>query len=144
VAGAREPKDWNPEWSRRARGFAAYATIRSLGRSGVAEVIDRCCDFAARLVDGLAAMPGIEVLARPQINQGLVRFLAADGQHDRRTDRIVELIRDSGVAWFGGTTWRGKRAMRISVCNWRTTEDDVAQTLAAVRKILASLPGGGD
>jgi glutamate/tyrosine decarboxylase-like PLP-dependent enzyme len=144
VAGAREPKDWNPEWSRRARGFAAYATIRSLGRSGVAEIVDRCCDLAARLVDGLAAMPGVEVLARPQINQGLVRFLAADGQHDRRTDRIIETIRDSGVAWFGGTTWRGKRAMRISVCNWRTTEDDVAQTLAAVRRIVASSPGGQD
>jgi hypothetical protein len=84
------------------------------------------------------------VLARPQINQGLVRFLAADGQHDRRTDRIIETIRDSGVAWFGGTTWRGKRAMRISVCNWRTTEDDVAQTLAAVRRIVASSPGGQD
>jgi glutamate/tyrosine decarboxylase-like PLP-dependent enzyme len=144
VDGAREPKDWNPEWSRRARGFAAYATIRSLGRSGVAEIVDRCCDFAARLVDGLAAMPGVEVLARPQINQGLVRFLAADGQHDRRTDRIIESIRDSGVAWFGGTTWRGKRAMRISVCNWRTTENDVAQTLRAVRDILASSPGGRD
>ncbi len=108
----------------------------------MADIVERCCEFAAQLVDGLAAMPGVEVLARPQINQGLVRFLDAGGEHDRRTDRIIERIRDSGVAWFGGTTWRGKRAMRISVCNWRTTENDIAQTLAAVRDILASSPGG--
>lgn len=141
VEGVREPKDWNPEWSRRARGFVAYAALRSLGRSGVAEMVERCCGLATRLVDGLAALPGVEVLARPRINQGLVRFLDENGQHDRRTDRIIEAIQDSGTAWFGGTTWRGNRAMRISVCNWRTTENDVEQTVAAVRKILeAAIP----
>ncbi len=138
IAGVREPKDWNPEWSRRARGFVAYAALRSLGRSGVAEMVERCCVLATRLVDGLAALPGVETLARPRINQGLVRFLAADGEHDRRTDRIIEAIRDAGTAWFGGTTWRGKRAMRISVCNWRTSESDVDETVAAVGKILAA------
>jgi glutamate/tyrosine decarboxylase-like PLP-dependent enzyme len=134
--GVREPKDWNPEWSRRARGFVVYAALRALGRSGVAEMVERCCGLATRLVDDLATLPGVEVLARPRINQGLVRFLAANGQHDRRTDRIIEAIQESGTAWFGGTTWRGKRAMRISVCNWRTTESDVGQTVAAVRKVL--------
>jgi len=138
VEGVREPKDWNPEWSRRARGFVVYAALRALGRSGIAEMVERCCALAEKLVDGLGALPGVEVLARPRINQGLVRFVAADGQHDRRTDQIIRAIRDSGVAWFGGTTWRGKRAMQISVCNWRTTEDDVDQAIAAMRKILAA------
>jgi glutamate/tyrosine decarboxylase-like PLP-dependent enzyme len=139
--GVREPKDWNPEWSRRARGFVAYAALRALGSSGVAELVERCCGLATRLVDGLAALPGVEVLARPQINQGLVRFLAADGQHDRRTDLVIQAIQQSGAAWFGGTTWRGKRAMRISVCSWRTMEDDVDRAVAAVRTILdAAIP----
>jgi glutamate/tyrosine decarboxylase-like PLP-dependent enzyme len=137
VEGVREAKDWNPEWSRRARGFVVYATLRALGRSGIAEMVERCCALAEKLVDGLGTLPGVEVLARPRINQGLVRFVAADGQHDRRTDEVIRAIQDSGVAWFGGTTWRGKRAMRISVCNWRTTEDDVDQAIAAMRKILA-------
>jgi glutamate/tyrosine decarboxylase-like PLP-dependent enzyme len=134
--GVREPKDWNPEWSRRARGFVAYAALRSLGRSGVAELVERCCALATQLVDGLAALPEIEVLARPRINQGLVRFLAEDGEHDHRTDRVIEAIQHSGKVWFGGTTWRGKRAMRISVCNWRTSESDVEEAVAAVRTIL--------
>lgn len=136
VEGVREPKDWNPEWSRRARGFVAYAALRSLGRSGVTELVERCCALASELVDGLASLPGVEVLARPRINQGLVRFLASDGQHDRRTDSIIRAIQTSGAAWFGGTTWRGMRAMRISVCNWRTTASDIEATVAAVRAIL--------
>lgn len=136
VEGVREPKDWNPEWSRRARGFVVYAALRGLGRSGIAALVERCCTLAARLVEGLAALPGVEVLARPRINQGLVRFVAADGGHDRRTDQIIRAIQDSGAAWFGGTTWCGQRAMRISVCNWRTSEDDVDRTVAAVRTIL--------
>jgi glutamate/tyrosine decarboxylase-like PLP-dependent enzyme len=114
-----------------------YAALRALGRSGIAGMVERCCALAEKLVDSLGALPGVEVLARPRINQGLVRFVAADGQHDRRTDQIIRAIQDSGVAWFGGTTWRDKRAMRISVCNWRTTEDDVDQAIAAMRKILA-------
>ena len=77
--GVREPKDWNPEWSRRARGFVVYAALRALGRSGVAEMVERCCGLATRLVDDLATLPGVEVLARPRINQGLVRFLAGAG-----------------------------------------------------------------
>jgi len=136
VQGVREQKDWNPEWSRRGRGFAVYAAIRELGRSGIGEMVARCCDLATLLVDGLAEMRGVEVLARPIINQGLVRFTGEDGDHDRRTDQVIAAIQASGEAWFGGTTWRGKRAMRISVCNWRTTREDVKQTLAAFRTIL--------
>ena len=136
VRGVREPKDWNPEWSRRGRGFTVYAAIRELGRAGIGELVARCCDLATRLVDDLAELPGVEVLARPIINQGLVRFLDHGGDHDGRTDQVIAAIQASGEAWFGGTTWRGKRAMRISVCNWRTTEEDVRRTLAAFRNIL--------
>ena len=136
VPGVREQKDWNPEWSRRGRGFTVYAAIRELGRAGIGEMVARCCDLATQLVAGLADMPGVEVLAKPIINQGLVRFLDNGGDHDGRTDQVIAAIQASGEAWFGGTTWRGKRAMRISVCNWRTTGDDVRRTLAAFQKIL--------
>jgi glutamate/tyrosine decarboxylase-like PLP-dependent enzyme len=136
VHGVREQKDWNPEWSRRGRGFAVYAAIRELGCVGIGEMVARCCDFATQLVEGLADMPGVEVLARPIVNQGLLRFLDGGGDHDRRTDQVIAAIQASGEAWFGGTTWRGKRAMRISVCNWRTTTEDVRRTLAAFQKIL--------
>ncbi|MGV2290495.1 aminotransferase class V-fold PLP-dependent enzyme [Trinickia sp. YCB016] len=134
--GAREQRDWTPEWSRRGRAVSCYAAIRALGREGIGEMVARCCEHATQLVDGLAALPGVEVLARPRINQGLVRFLDRDGAHDARTDATIAAIQASGVAWFGGTTWRGKRAMRISVCNWRTTDDDVRRTLDAVAQIV--------
>jgi glutamate/tyrosine decarboxylase-like PLP-dependent enzyme len=138
VEGVRDPKDWNPEWSRRGRAFTVYAALRSLGRSGIAEIVNRCCALATGLVEGLGALPGVEVLARPGINQGLVRFLDPDGHHDRHTDRVIAAIQAAGVTWFGGTTWQGRRAMRISVCNWRTSEEDIAETITAVGKSLES------
>jgi len=143
IEGVRDPKDWNPEWSRRARAFTVYAAIRSMGRSGIAEIVDRCSTLTTKLVEGLEALPGVEVLARPTINQGLVRFLDAGGRHDRRTDQVIAAIQSSGVAWCGGTTWRGRRAMRISVCNWRTTEEVLEQTVTLVRRILGESPEVG-
>jgi len=134
--GLRNQKDWNPEWSRRARGFPAYATIRALGRSGIGEMVDRCCAHADRLVSAIGELPGAEIMATPVINQGLVRFLSDDGHHDRRTDEIMARVRAKGVAWFGGATWRGMRVMRVSVCNWSTSERDVEQALASVREAL--------
>jgi glutamate/tyrosine decarboxylase-like PLP-dependent enzyme len=133
----RNQKDWNPEWSRRGRGFTAYAAIRALGRSGIAEIVERCCAHAARLVAGIGDLAGAEVVARPIINQGLVRFLAGDGRHDRRTDEVIRRIQANGVAWFGGATWRGMRVMRISVCNWATTDRDIDASIAAVRQAIA-------
>lgn len=132
----RNQKDWNPEWSRRGRGFVAYAAVRALGRAGIAEIVERCCAHTQRLVNGIGRLPGAQVLAIPIINQGLVRFLAPDGNHDSATDEVIRRIQLDGVAWFGGATWNGMRVMRVSVCNWMTTHDDIERTLASVSKVL--------
>lgn len=127
---ARDQIDWNPDWSRRARGFPTYAALRHLGRQGIADLVERCCRHTRALIDGMAQMPGVEVLSEPVINQALVRFRNAD------TDQVIAAINRTGEAFFTGTTWRGRRAMRVSVCNWRTTEEDVRRTLACIRKIV--------
>jgi glutamate/tyrosine decarboxylase-like PLP-dependent enzyme len=143
ASDARDQVDWNPEWSRRARGFPAYAALRQLGRDGVAELVERCCRHAHSLTTRIGALPGAEVLWEPKINQGLVRFLdqrvgAAETDHDRRTDEVIAAILKTGEAFFGGTTWRGKRAMRISVTNWRTTDADVDRVVKAVASVLGA------
>lgn len=139
---ARDEMNWNPEWSRRSRCFASYAALRQLGRRGVSELIDRCCVHAHSLVNRIGALPGAETVWSPTINQGLVRFLdpspvATEEDHDKRTDQVIEEILKTGQAFFGGTTWRGRRAMRVSVCNWQTDEDDVERVVAAVSKVLS-------
>jgi glutamate/tyrosine decarboxylase-like PLP-dependent enzyme len=141
LADLRNQKDWNPEWSRRGRGFAAYAALRCLGRQGLSDLVDRCCDFAVRLATGIGALEGAEVVSSPIINQGLVRFLSPDGDHDRRTDEVIARIQQHGTAWFGGVTWHGRRAMRISVCNWLTSENDIERSIAAVRAALREVTG---
>ena len=142
-ARARDEIDWNPEWSRRARGFATYAALLELGRSGVARMVERSCLNARDIVAGIAALPGAEALWQPVLNQGLVRFIdvrpgATQADHDRRTEEVVRAINATGEAFFSTTTWRGMRAMRVSVVNWQTSETDVERTVAAVRNALAS------
>jgi glutamate/tyrosine decarboxylase-like PLP-dependent enzyme len=141
---ARDEVDYNPEWSRRARGIASYAAIRHLGRAGVADLVDRCCRHAATLVDRIGELPGAEAIWRPIINQGLVRFRdtrpgATEADHDRRTDKVIEHILDAGEAFFGGVTWRGRRCMRVSVSSWRTADDDVARAVAAVARAISAV-----
>jgi glutamate/tyrosine decarboxylase-like PLP-dependent enzyme len=131
-AGERDQLDWNPEASRRARGFPIYAAIRSLGRSGVADLVDRCCAHARRFAEALAREPGVEVLADVVLNQVLVRFLDPGGDHDARTRAVVGAVQEDGTCWLGGTTWQGKGAMRISVSNWSTTTEDVDRSVAAI------------
>ncbi len=137
-AGTRRQIDWNPEWSRRARAFSTYASLRSLGRAGVEALIDRTCAMTRALVDGLARLPDVAVLAAPTINQALVAFHRDGVRDDDRTDRVVASLQAEGEAWFGATSWRGQRAMRISVCNWSTNENDVERALAAVGRTLGS------
>ncbi|MFM7841389.1 MAG: pyridoxal-dependent decarboxylase, partial [Nitrospira sp.] len=88
----RSQKDWNPEWSRRGRGFPLYAAFRALGRKGIADIVDRCTGHAERLVREIGSLPGAEIAASAVINQGLVRFVSKDGDHDRFTDRIIGRI----------------------------------------------------
>jgi glutamate/tyrosine decarboxylase-like PLP-dependent enzyme len=139
---ARDQMDWTPEWSRRGRGVTTYAAIRQLGKSGISDLVARTCRYAHALVTRIGSLPGAELVWEPQINQGLVRFLdgkagATDADHDRRTDAVIEAILKSGEAFFGGTTWRGKRCMRVSVCNWQTDDVDVDRAVAAVKIALA-------
>lgn len=140
-ADARDQMDWNPEWSRRARGFPTYAALRELGRQGVSDLVDRCCRHAHALVTRIGSLPGAEVLWEPVINQGLVRFLdtrpgALESDHDRRTDETIAAIVSAGEAFFGGTTWRGRRAMRVSVCNWQTSDEDIERAVRSIAKLL--------
>jgi glutamate/tyrosine decarboxylase-like PLP-dependent enzyme len=142
---ARDEVDWNPEFSRRARGFALYAALRELGREGLAAVIDRCCAYCHAIVTGIGALDGAEVLWEPELDQGLVRFLdpragATDADHDAYTDAMIAGINATGEAFFGGVTWKDRRAMRISVVNWRTNDSDVARTIDAARRVLAAGP----
>jgi len=138
---ARDQIDWNPEWSRRARGFPTYAAVRQLGRKGVADLTERCCRHASSLVSLIGSLPGAEILAEPTINQGVVRFLdlrphASEHDHDRRTDEVIAAVAESGEAFFTGITWRSRRVMRVSVCNWRTADADVIRAVGAFRRVL--------
>jgi glutamate/tyrosine decarboxylase-like PLP-dependent enzyme len=137
AAEGRDAIDWTPEWSRRGRGFSTYAALRQLGRKGVAELVERCCRLARRMVTGMGALPGVEVLWEPRINQGLVRFSDPQGvDDDAWTEQVIARVVSSGEAFFGATTWRGQRAMRISVCNWQTTDDDAERAIGAVSRVL--------
>ena len=136
--GRRDSLDCNPEWSRRGRGVPLYAALRSLGRRGVAELVDRTCRLTARLVDEIGALDGAEVVSRAQINQGLVRFPdPAGADDDARTERVAAQVAADGAAFFTPSTWEGRRVLRISVCSWRTTDVDVDRTVDGVRRALA-------
>ena len=128
----REQIDWNPEHSRRARGFTVYAAIRSLGRAGIADLVERCCRHARQLAAGLEDL-GAQVLNDVELNQVLFRFAS-----DAETNDTLRAVQESGEAWMGGTTWDGRAAIRISVSNWQTSDDDVRRTIAAFADAAAS------
>lgn len=138
---ARDPLDWNPEFSRRARGFASYAALRELGRAGVQELVERCCDCAAQLVTGLGQLEGVKVLAAPIINQGLVTFPDPSGALSNEwTDEVIAEIAAEGTSFFSGTTTvNGCRAMRISVSNWQTSSEHITRTIAGVERALTRM-----
>jgi glutamate/tyrosine decarboxylase-like PLP-dependent enzyme len=127
-AGPRAPADFVPESSRRARGFATWAALRELGRTGVADLVERCCVLARRFADRVSAVDGVTVVNDVVLNQVLVRF----GDDDAVTDAVVTAVQRSGECWMGATTWHGRRLMRVSVSNWSTTERDVDRAVAAV------------
>jgi glutamate/tyrosine decarboxylase-like PLP-dependent enzyme len=123
--GPREPMDWTPEFSRRARGLAVYATLRALGRTGVAELVDRLCDCAERFAEQLGDA-GFEVLHQ-ELNQVLVAC-----ENDAATDATLAAAQSDGTCYPSGTTWRNRRCLRLSVCNWQTTSDDIDRSVAAI------------
>ena len=132
--GIRTPGDFVLESSRRARGFATWAALRQLGRTGVAELVERCCALARRFAEQLAENEGVTVLNDVVLNQVLVRF-----GDDDETDRVIEATQRSGECWMGGTSWHGMRLMRISVSNWRTTEADVDRSVNAILEARSSI-----
>jgi glutamate/tyrosine decarboxylase-like PLP-dependent enzyme len=137
----RDEMDWTPEHSRRARGFATYAALRELGRAGISDLVTRCCRHAHDIATRIGSLSNARVICVPQINQGLVRFYdprpgATEEDHDKRTDEVMAAINATGEAFFTGTTWKGRRCMRVSVSSWRTTADDVDRALAAAERAL--------
>ena len=127
----RQPCDYTPESSRRARGVEIWAALASMGRSGLAELIDRNCRYAQRFATGLHDA-GFEILNDVVVNQVLVSFGG-----DAHTKDVVTAIQKEGTCWCSGTTWKGRAAMRISVSSWATTEDDVEQSLAAIVRVAS-------
>jgi glutamate/tyrosine decarboxylase-like PLP-dependent enzyme len=137
AGGERDPYNWVPESSRRARGFAVLAALRSLGRSGLVDLIERDCALARRMADRLAGGVRVRILNDVVLNQVLVRF-EAEGEDedgslgDARTRDVIEAVQRDGTCWLGGTTWQGRAAMRVSVSSWRTTEDDIDMSAEAI------------
>ncbi|HMA43390.1 MAG TPA: aminotransferase class V-fold PLP-dependent enzyme [Gemmatimonadales bacterium] len=126
---AREPCDYTPELSRRARGIEIWAALASLGRRGLADLVERCCRHATRFAAGLRAA-GYEILNEVTLNQVLVSF-----GDDAATRRVIAALQADGTCWCGGTTWHDRAAMRISVSSWATTDEDVERSLAAMVRV---------
>jgi glutamate/tyrosine decarboxylase-like PLP-dependent enzyme len=131
----RDGTDWVPESSRRARAVPIYAVLRMLGRAGLADLVHRCCRLAVRMADRLWSTPGVEVLNEVVLNQVLVRFSSPSGENV--TNQVIAAVQAAGVCWCGGTMWAGAPAMRISVSNWRTSEDDIDRSAASMLESFA-------
>jgi glutamate/tyrosine decarboxylase-like PLP-dependent enzyme len=130
----RDAVDWVPEFSRRGRGIPVYAALRTLGRDGVEDLIERDCARARQIADLLRVEPGVAILNDVTLNQVLVRF----GDDDDLTRAVVAGVQEDGTCWLGGTTWQGVAAMRISVSNWATSEDDIARSAAAIARVWSA------
>jgi glutamate/tyrosine decarboxylase-like PLP-dependent enzyme len=128
----RDSYDWTPEASRRAPGVPVYAALRSLGRQGVRELVERCCRHARLFASQLSTLPGVEIVNEVDLNQVLLRF--AD---DDTTTEVLAALQASGEAWMGGTTWEGRPAIRISVSSWAARAEHVTRTVEAFRAVLA-------
>jgi glutamate/tyrosine decarboxylase-like PLP-dependent enzyme len=138
AGGERDNHHYVPEASRRARGFAVWAALRSLGRGGVAALVERCCALARLFAERLAGAPGVAILNDVVLNQVLVRFTPpGGGDADAWTREVVRRIQADGTCWAGGTTWRGLAALRLSVSNATTTPADVERSAAAILRCAA-------
>ncbi len=132
----RDAIDFVPEFSRRGRGFPVYAALRHLGRNGVAAMIERCCVHARTMAEKLGRIHGVEILNKVVLNQVLVRFVPERGDADEFTRAVIRRIQADGTCWLGGSIWKGKAVMRVSVSNWSTTEDDVERSVEAIIRCM--------
>jgi glutamate/tyrosine decarboxylase-like PLP-dependent enzyme len=133
TSAGRDGSFWVPEQSRRARGFAVYAALRSLGRRGVAVLVETSARLARRMADQLRRGAGVSILNDVVLNQVLVRFAPpAGGDADAHTRAVIAAVQADGTCWLGGTRWQGRDAMRISISNWSTSDDDVDRSAAAI------------
>lgn len=123
--------DYVPESSRRARGFATWAAIRSMGRPGLVELIERCCRLARRLAEGVTAIPQASVVNEVVLNQVLIHV--GDVSF---TNRVERLIQDEGAVWLGATTWHGERLLRVAISNWSTGEDDIDLAMESIARAV--------
>jgi len=131
----RDAVDWVPEFSRRARGVPVYAALRNLGTRGVEALIERCSRLAAKMASLLREGAGVEVLNDVVLNQVLVRF----GGDDELTRAVVAGVQQEGTCWLGGTTWQGMAAMRVSVSNWSTSDEDIERSAAAILRVWSAV-----
>ncbi|HZM51982.1 MAG TPA: pyridoxal-dependent decarboxylase, partial [Vicinamibacteria bacterium] len=142
----RDPQDWTPEFSRRARGFPVYAALRSLGREGTTALVERCCQLAtrmaARLRDGAPAGVEVRILNEVVLNQVLVRFEPRAGDAGAFTKAVVTRVQREGTCWMAGTRWHDLDAMRISISNWSTTEEDIDRSARAILACARAEAGG--
>ncbi len=148
VEGGRDPYDWVPESSRRARGFVVLAALHALGRSGLPDLIERCCRLARRMAERLGAAPGVEILNDIVLNQILVRLTPAFGSRgdagsdvvdgDAFTRDVIRRVQEDGTCWVGGRTWHGLGTIRISITSWNTTEADIDRSADAILRCAAA------
>ena len=138
TGSSREPFHYTPESSRRARGIEIWAALLSLGRRGLADLVERNCAMASRMADALGEA-GYEVLNDVVLNQVLVAFGDAD-----TTNRVVTALQDDGTCWCGPTVWKGRAAMRISVSSWASNDEDIETSIGAILKIAADTAGSGN
>jgi glutamate/tyrosine decarboxylase-like PLP-dependent enzyme len=130
----RDPSAYVPELSRRARGFATWAMIRQFGRAGIAEMVERCCALAARMAHAIAAEPGAALVCPVELNQFMIRFGEGGVEGDRLTRATIQAVQDDAVAFIGGSQWRGRWVMRVSVTSASTDEAAADETVASVQR----------
>ena len=131
----RDQVDWVPEFSRRARGFAVYAALRSLGRSGLVDLVERCCEAASRFGEAIAGLDGVELLNEVVLNQVLFRF-----ETDERTDEVLAEVQRDARIWLSGTTWDGRKAIRVSISNWQTGDEEIELAVDLFRAYAGQAP----
>ena len=141
TAGERDPRAFTPDESRRARALPIYAALRTLGRGGAGEIVDRCCALAARMASLLARDARVRILNDVVLNQVLAQFRPPGGGDESAaalTRTVIERVQADGICWAGGTEWQGQTAMRVSISNWSTTPDDIDRSAAAILSALAA------